>query len=78
MNLAGDNLTYAQASNALGQENCILYVELLEDDGKVIPAEYKSETNHIIVIYKDLEGLVHVLDSSESTTIDTVLGKDIY
>ena len=52
MNLEGSRLTYAQASAALGHENCMLFIEQLENDGKVIPAEYKSEGDHINVIFK--------------------------
>lgn len=71
MNLEGSRLTYAQASAALGHENCMLFVEQLENDGKVIPAEYKSEGDHINVIFKDLDSLVHVMTCGEDDAIVT-------
>lgn len=74
MNLEGSRLTYAQASAALGHENCMLFIEQLENDGKVIPAEYKSEGNHINVIFKDLDSLVHIMTCGED---DVVVTKDV-
>lgn len=74
MNLEGSRLTYAQASAALGHENCMLFIEQLENDGKVIPAEYKSEGDHINVIFKDLDSLVHVMTCGED---DAVVTEDI-
>ena len=71
MNLEGSRLTYAQASAALGHENCMLFIEQLENDGKVIPAEYKSEGDHINVIFKDLDSLVHVMTCGEDDAIVT-------
>lgn len=71
MNLEGSRLTYAQASAALGHENCMLFIEQLENDGKVIPAEYKSEGDHINVIFKDLDSLVHVMTCGEDDVIVT-------
>lgn len=74
MNLEGSRLTYAQASAALGHENCMLFIEQLENDGKVIPAEYKSEGDHINVIFKDLDSLVHIMTCGED---DVVVTKDV-
>lgn len=74
MNLEGSRLTYAQASAALGHENCMLFIEQLENDGKVIPAEYKSEGDHINIIFKDLDCLVHVMTCGED---DVVVTKDV-
>ena len=74
MNLEGSRLTYAQASAALGHENCMLFIEQLENDGKVIPAEYKSEGNYINVIFKDLDSLVHIMTCGED---DVVVTKDV-
>lgn len=74
MNLEGSRLTYAQASAALGHENCMLFIEQLENDGKVIPAEYKSDGNHINVIFKDLDSLVHIMTCGED---DVVVTKDV-
>ena len=74
MNLEGSRLTYAQASAALGHENCMLFIEQLENDGKVIPAEYKSEGNHINIIFKDLDSLVHIMTCGED---DVVVTKDV-
>lgn len=71
MNLEGSRLTYAQASAALGHENCMLFIEQLENDGKVIPAEYKSEGDHINVIFKDLDSLVHIMTCGEDDAIVT-------
>ena len=71
MNLEGSRLTYAQAFAALGHENCMLFIEQLENDGKVIPAEYKSEGDHINVIFKDLDSLVHVMTCGEDDAIVT-------
>lgn len=71
MNLEGSRLTYAQASAALGHENCMLFIEQLENDGKVIPAEYKSEGDHINVIFKDLDSLVHVMTCGEDDALVT-------
>lgn len=71
MNLEGSRLTYAQASAALGHEDCILFIEQLENDGKVIPAEYKSEGDHINVIFKDLDSLVHIMTCGEDDAIIT-------
>ena len=74
MNLEGSRLTYAQASAALGHENCMLFIEQLENDGKVIPAEYKSDGDHINVIFKDLDSLVHIMTCGED---DVVVTKDV-
>ena len=74
MNLEGSRLTYTQASAALGHENCMLFVEQLENDGKVIPAEYKSDGDHINVIFKDLDSLVHIMTCGED---DVVVTKDV-
>ena len=74
MNLEGSRLTYAQASAALGHENCMLFIEQLENDGKVIPAEYKSNGDHINVIFKDLDSLVHIMTCGED---DVVVTKDV-
>ena len=74
MNLEGSRLTYAQASAALGHENCMLFIEQLENDGKVIPAEYKSEGDHINIIFKDLDSLVHIMTCGED---DVVVTKDV-
>ena len=74
MNLEGSRLTYTQASAALGHENCMLFVEQLENDGKVIPAEYKSEGDHINIIFKDLDSLVHIMTCGED---DVVVTKDV-
>lgn len=74
MNLEGSRLTYAQASAALGHENCVLFIEQLENDGKVIPAEYKSEGDHINVIFKDLDSLVHVMTCGED---DLIVEQDV-
>ena len=74
MNLGGSRLTYAQASAALGHENCMLFIEQLENDGKVIPAEYKSDGDHINVIFKDLDSLVHIMTCGED---DVVVTKDV-
>lgn len=74
MNLEGSRLTYAQASAALGHENCMLFVEQLENDGKVIPAEYKSDGDHINIIFKDLDSLVHIMTCGED---DVVVTKDV-
>jgi len=71
MNLEGSRLTYAQASAALGHENCMLFIEQLENDGKVIPAEYKSEGDHINVIFKDLDSLVHIMTCGEDDALVT-------
>lgn len=71
MNLEGSRLTYAQASAALGHENCMLFIEQLENDGKVIPAEYKSEGDHINVIFKDLDSLVHIMTCGEDDVVVT-------
>lgn len=74
MNLEGSRLTYAQASAALGHENCMLFIEQLENDGKVIPAEYKSDGDHINIIFKDLDSLVHIMTCGED---DVVVTKDV-
>lgn len=74
MNLEGSRLTYAQASAALGHENCMLFIEQLENDGKVIPAEYKSDGDHINVIFKDLDSLIHIMTYGED---DVVVTKDV-
>lgn len=74
MNLEGSRLTYTQASAALGHENCMLFIEQLENDGKVIPAEYKSNGDHINVIFKDLDSLVHIMTCGED---DVVVTKDV-
>ena len=74
MNLEGSRLTYAQASAALGHENCMLFIEQLENDGKIIPAEYKSEGDHINIIFKDLDSLVHIMACGED---DVVVTKDV-
>ncbi len=74
MNLEGSRLTYTQASAALGHENCMLFIEQLENDGKVIPAEYKSEGDHINVIFKDLDSLVHIMTCGED---DVVVTEDV-
>lgn len=74
MNLDGSRLTYTQASAALGHENCMLFVEQLENDGKVIPAEYKSDGDHINIIFKDLDSLVHIMTCGED---DVVVTKDV-
>ena len=74
MNLEGSRLTYAQASAALGHENCMLFIEQLENDGKVIPAEHKSEGDHINIIFKDLDSLVHIMTCGED---DVVVTKDV-
>ena len=74
MNLEGSRLTYAQASASLGHENCMLFIEQLENDGKVIPAEYKSDGDHINIIFKDLDSLVHIMTCGED---DVVVTKDV-
>lgn len=65
MDINGSRLTFDRAQAYLGQENCMLFVEQLENDGKVIPAEYKSETTRIRVLFKDLDSLVHIMTLGE-------------
>ena len=65
MDINGSRLTFDRAQAYLGQENCMLFVEQLENDGKVIPAEYKSETTRIKVLFKDLDSLVHIMTLGE-------------
>lgn len=65
MDINGSRLTFDKAQAYLGQENCMLFVEQLENDGKVIPAEYKSETTRIRVLFKDLDSLVHIMTLGE-------------
>jgi len=78
MDINGSRLTYNRAQAYLGQENCMLFVEQLENDGKVIPAEYKSETTRTRVIFKDLDSLVHILTLGEEDLLveDTISTED--
>lgn len=72
MDLKGNKLLYPQVSADLGHENCVLFIEQLENDGKIIPAEYKIQGEHIDVTYKDLDGKIHFMTCGDDVyTLET-------
>lgn len=78
MNVKGDTLAYAQARELLGQEECFLILEGLENDGKTMPTRYNIDGDTIHAWARNHEGESIYITSTAAGVNMTIYGSAIH
>lgn len=78
MSVKGDTLTYTQARELLGQEECFLILEGLENDGKTMPTRYNIDGDTIHAWARNHEGESIYITSTAAGVSMTIYGATIH
>lgn len=74
--LNGNVLVFDDAQEALGQEDTILFIEDVENDGKYSPLFYRSYGTYILICYENEEKDIILVNAEDSYFTTTNLGKN--
>ena len=75
-NVNGDVLDFSEAQTELGDEDTILLIEDIENDGKYSPLFYRSYGTYLLICYEDENKDVILINAEDGDFTTTNLGKN--